>query len=328
MVCNTLIKCKLMKKAPCPGMPVEAAELPGYMLLEETGRGSTGTVYKAIERHTGRLAAVKIPQLPATLNQADAAAVKLRFKREAWFGRRLAHPHISRMLDKGWLKDGRPWIVFEYLEGHTLKTLIQTERNLEPVLAGTIMGQVLEALTWAHRNQVIHCDLKPQNIMVCQEDTGPSVRLLDFGSGLLHYGRMPWKEDAFFAGTPSYAPPELIRGERPGPASDLYAWGLILLECITGHPVMRGRSVAAVHKRHLSRREIAIPSFLWNHPLRNLLKDVLRKDMFYRAADAGSLLRRYNTIDFGAIARSPLPADAGHFPDTDVQTTRISPPRS
>src|SRR5262249_33435761 len=149
----------------------------------------------------------------------------------------LSHPHIVRLIDSGEFAGGLLYVVFEYIPGTTLRQVLQVEHKLEPREAVHLMIQVLDGLGCAHDKGVVHRDLKPENIMVTRTGLRRNATVLDFGLGgfcaatpLAQSVRLT--ETSVIMGTPSYAAPEQLRGEPPTPRSDLYSWGLTLLECL------------------------------------------------------------------------------------------------
>src|SRR2546427_7454086 len=191
----------------------------------------------------------------------------------------LSHPHIVRLIDSGESEDGTLYTVFEYVPGATLREVLATEGSLGWGLARHLMTQVLDALACAHARGVVHRDLKPENIMVTQTGAQRNALVLDFGLGGLARAVEDWSLPRLTAtrellGTPAYAAPEQLRGEPVSTRSDLYAWGLILLECLTGELALRGQSVHEVIVKQLSPQPLPIPPSLRNGRVRRLLHRV------------------------------------------------------
>ena len=301
-----------------------------YDLLEELGRGSFGTVFKAVQRSTGQLVAIKAQLADQTTNgDADPTSLR-RFDREARLCAALNHPNIVRILDQG-RRGAQVFIVFELVPGETLADLLARRGALPVTEAVSLMSQVLEALDGAHGQGVVHRDLKPENIMVISTGTQRHVKVLDFGIGAFtaavggNATSLTSSHDTL--GTPSYCAPEQLRGEPATSRSDLYSWGLVLLECLTGRRVMDGATVAQVFYRQLSAREIPLPAPLATHPLGDILRRVLAKVPRERASDARKLwgdLRRINTADLVGDLGAGLSAASNGTATVPIEAPRAS----
>ncbi|MBV8251870.1 MAG: protein kinase [Chitinophaga sp.] len=271
-----------------------------YHLLECTGEGATCHVYKARQQHTGQLVALKV--LKRSLLHSQQLSP---FEREAKVCRGISHPYIVKLLDKGLTTDGIPFVAFEFLEGHTLKQQLLRNGALSIHDTRVFMGQLLDALCCAHTNGIAHRDLKPENIIILRRDVFPHIKILDFGISAFVQDVM---QHADTMGTPAYCAPEQLRGEPPSTKADLYAWGLILIECLTGYPAVCGNSIADIYDQQLSPEVIGIPAFLKDHPLYELLNTVLVKQVTERIGDAHTLFRRFRELDF-SIPLKPVTAD-------------------
>jgi TOMM system kinase/cyclase fusion protein len=266
--------------------------ISGYRIIELLGEGAFGRVHKAIQITTNQPVAIKIVKPQNTQQVA-------RFEREVQICAEISHPYIVKLLDKGYTSDNIPFVVFEYISGTTLKKHILEKGMLTISETKELMGQILDALSCAHDRGIVHRDLKPENIMITRTGTRSYVKILDFGIGAF---TQEYVTDT--AGTPAYAAPEQLRGETPTTKSDLYAWGLLLIECLTGQPAIRGKSVADIYYQQLSSTSIAVPSFISDHPLHELLLRVLDKKVETRIADAHTLFHDYNNIDFSSLKTS------------------------
>src|SRR5690606_15504438 len=248
-----------------------------------------------------------------------------RFHRETALCASLNHPHLVQLLDKGEL-GGLVFGVFEYVPGETLKQRIAREGALSAVETGQIMMEVLDALDCAHQAGIVHRDLKPDNVMITTTGLVPHAKVLDFGISTL----VPQARDHAYAdltltqeflGTPAYCAPEQLRGEPPTVKSDLYAWGLMFLECLTGAPVMQGASAAEVYHKQLSAHEISLPPEILNHPVASILRRALRKNPADRSESARALLQELRQIrldDLVGTVRGALPANAEAMATTVV----------
>ncbi len=278
---------------------LRAALGDGYEPLELLGQGTYGAVFRATQTRTGQVVAIKVQRLSADLSLEQRAARVARFERETRLCATLNHPNIVRIIDTGRADDGL-YMVFELVPGETLTELLARRRALPPAEAVELLGQVLEALETAHGQGIVHRDLKPENIMVVTGGGLPYVKVLDFGIGAYvtdaGAGLPTLTRSHEFVGTPSYSAPEQLRGEPATPRSDIYAWGLVLLECLTGRRLMDGATVAQVFYKQLSPEEVPLPASVVMHPLGALLRRALAKQSRERASSAGRLARELREL--------------------------------
>jgi serine/threonine protein kinase len=189
------------------------------------GRGGMACIYKAKDLVTGQAVAVKIPHQEFESDPAWFA----RFQREAEIGQKLNHPNILRFLDVG--KHSRPYIVMEYLEGKTLDKMMSKIRPLPISDAVQIARQVCGALAHMHEQKIMHRDLKPQNIMICNDG---SLRIMDFGiAKSIDMRRITFAGFSPAMGTPDYMAPEQVQGKRGDERTDIYSLGAVLYEMAT-----------------------------------------------------------------------------------------------
>jgi len=278
-----------------------------YQIEGPIGEGGYGTVYKAKQFSTGQTVALKKLKAREDIDEATKAKQIARFERETRLVAELNHPHIVQLLDKGMDAQGLPYAVFEYVEGETLKQYLVNQGSLSASEMAPLMSQLLDALVTAHEAGIVHRDLKPQNIMVTQTGAKPYVKILDFGIAAFtqefrtaDYRTLTFTKDV--VGTPTYSAPEQLRGESPSGKSDLYAWGLILLECLTGVPIMDGESVGQVFQKQLAPTPVPLPPVLLDHPLGLLMRRVLEKNPRNRVADAQRLLKEFEAINFQTLS--------------------------
>lgn len=278
-----------------------AQELNGYQLLELLGVGGAGSVYMAKQVSTGQLVALKRLHANPKQDAFQRQRYVARFERETQLCALLHHPNIVRLLDQGQSSEHELFAVFEFVPGSNLKDWLLSKGPMSPQNALHVMTQVLDALACAHAMGIIHRDLKPQNIMLSPIGTGLHAKVLDFGIATLmpraHASEPDQKSLVQEAiGTPSYSAPEQLRGEAASPGTDLYAWGLLLLECLTGKAVVQGATLAEIFHKQLSAQEITLPPALEHHPLGIVLHRVLQKNNRERASDAQALLKQLQMI--------------------------------
>jgi eukaryotic-like serine/threonine-protein kinase len=216
-------------------MPLDP--LGRYEILEELGRGAMGVVYKARDPLIDRTVAIKSVDLDTSVEEADA--FERRFYREAKSAGRLNHLNIVTIHDVGRSGDSA-YIAMEFLEGRSLREIIDSGVVLPQDQIADIAAQVADGLECAHRNGVVHRDIKPANIMLL--DTG-TVKITDFGIALLPKGS---RTVAGVFGSPKYISPEQVVGKEADGRSDIFALGAVLYELLTGSPAFTASDLDAV----------------------------------------------------------------------------------
>ncbi len=201
----------------------------GYEILRELGRGGMGVVYLARQAELDRLVALKM-----ILSGSHAGAEELlRFRSEAVSVARLRHPNIVQVYGVG-EHEGRPYVSLEFVEGGALDVRLR-QGPLPPLEAAALVATLARAMNHAHKQGVIHRDLKPANVLLALDGT---PKITDFGLAKQLTDSALKTGTGAIMGTPSYMPPEQATGKSSemGPASDVYALGAILYECLTGRP--------------------------------------------------------------------------------------------
>ncbi|KZN64846.1 hypothetical protein N473_13715 [Pseudoalteromonas luteoviolacea CPMOR-1] len=265
----------------------DSFESSHYKLLSKIGEGGFGKVFKAKQNSTGQYVAIKFLAIEPHCEEQKKQRYIERFKRETSLSSQLQHPNIVRLLDQGQVNDDLLYGVFEFVEGRSLREHLLLEGPFSAPEATDIMSQVLDALIHAHSKGIVHRDIKPANIMLSKTGAKLHAKILDFGIGTLtHDSRQADFRTLTLTqetlGTPSYSAPEQLRGEPATTKTDLYVWGLVYLECLTGAPAMNGTSVASIYHKQLSDAHIPMPSALLGHPLSGLLRRVLNKSAIER----------------------------------------------
>ena len=262
-----------------------------YEIQEKVGGGGMALVYRAHDIFLNRTVAVKLLRSQFVEDEEFLR----RFRREAQSAARLTHPNVVNVYDVG-QEGSSHYIVMEFVEGPTLKELVREKGPLPPRLAAKIAYQISEALDHAHRNQVVHRDIKPHNILVMPSGT---VKVTDFGiaravtdTTLTNTGNI--------IGSVHYFSPEQARGGFTGEKSDLYSLGVVLYEMLTGTVPFKGDSPFSVAIKHLQEDVVppgdlrpGIPDDLGRVVMKALEKDSLKR---YRSAaemkqDLGRVLK-------------------------------------
>ncbi len=230
-----------------------AADLSGgqpfgpYHIAGTAGAGGMGVVYRAEQRSLARVVALKVirPDI------AQSGDYRSRFLREARLAAAVDHPHVVSVFDVG-EQAGRLYLTMQWVDGQDLRTLLDRQRRLDPdrtVLIGTQLAGALQAV---HQAGLVHRDVKPSNVLMRDLGGRDHAYLTDFG-----IAKMPGAQDdltrtGWSVGTPGYLSPEQIRGQRPGPHSDLYALACVLFEALTGRRPFGGENDMVMQWAHLS----------------------------------------------------------------------------
>jgi eukaryotic-like serine/threonine-protein kinase len=213
-----------------------------YRIDQKIGSGGMSSVYQAFDPMLERWVAIKLMHRDIS---SDPDQLE-RFRREARAVARLNHPHVVTVIDAG-EDDGAPFIVFEYVEGETLKERIKRQGRLPVSEAVAYAIEIGRALECAHMHRLVHRDVKPQNVLI---DPDGRAKVTDFGiarsleaHGLTATGRV--------LGTTDYVSPEQALGHEVTPQSDIYSLGVVLYEMLTGEPPFRAESQLAVAMKHV-----------------------------------------------------------------------------
>src|SRR5450432_1248004 len=225
--------------------PLQATPLPQrYEMLGELGRGGMGIVSKVRDRETGEVLALKVlkPEIAANPQILE------RFKNELLLAHKITHRHVARLYEFHRAGD-TVYLSMEFVEGETLRSLLQREGRLEIGRAIEFARQLADGLGEAHRQSIVHRDLKPENIMI-----GPDgeLKVMDFGIS------RSYAEDATVTGsvvgTPAYMAPEQAEGKTLDHRTDIYAFGLVLYEMFTGEAAFHGDTAVTVALKQIRER--------------------------------------------------------------------------
>ena len=260
-----------------------------YKILEVIGGGGMSNVYLAHDMILDRDVAMKILHY----NFSDEQEMNRRFQREALSATSLTHPNIVSIYDVG--EDGdMHYLVMEYVKGQTLKQYIQKYAPLSPTKCVNIMKQLTSAIAHAHQNQIIHRDIKPQNILM---DESENVKITDFGIAMA-------LEDTSFTrtnsvlGTVHYLSPEQARGGTATKKSDIYSLGIVLYELLTGELPFSGESAVAIALKHLQSETPSVKSIVPSIPqsLENVVLKATAKDPNHRYSSVEEMREDLETV--------------------------------
>ncbi|MAS34336.1 MAG: hypothetical protein CL610_10035 [Anaerolineaceae bacterium] len=273
-----------------------------YRLVAQQGSGGMAVIYKSVDQYLGRTVAVKVLRPSLTTDPSFIA----RFRNEARSVANLSHPNIVTVHDVG--SDGQThYIVMEYIEGQDLKKIIRREGVLSVNLAVDLAIQICAGIGFAHRAGIVHADVKPQNILVTEDYR---VKVTDFGiAQALTDTQTNQRQDVVW-GSPHYFAPEQARGEKPTPASDVYAIGIVLFEMLCGHLPYAGASQQDLAIAHLRERVPLVTELNPAVPdnLAKIVYKVMSKEPAarYRMADQlGHILRSYRDRSRAMTSSTP-----------------------
>ena len=324
-------ECKLKSNSPvCPKCGAATVTLDEYMKLNQdpdkivgkvlmgkykvirlVGIGGMGNVYEVNHELFNKRLAIKVIKAEMLHNEEAIS----RFKREAMLAAKLDHPNIVKVYDYGATDTGQHFILMEFVEGVTLRQLLKKEKRIEPYRAAVIALQIAKALDYAHRQGVVHRDLKPDNIFVRHLSGEDFVKVVDFGVAKLLTGdtTKTLTKDGYAPGTPEYMSPEqvLARPDIDGRA-DIYSLGVIMYEMITGIRPFRRDTPLASAVAHLKEDPPPfLPYIKENVPdaLEVLIFQMMNRNKFKRPKDAQEVINRIKAIQFSQGAAGTPSAD-------------------
>ena len=282
-----------------------------YRLTEQIGMGGMAIVYRAVDLRTGHNVAVKV--LRPEFNE-DSEFIS-RFQREAEAASKMTHHNIVNLLDVGMDGENR-YLVMEYVQGKTLKEVIQERGKLSAPLACQISIRILSALEHAHRNGIIHRDIKPQNILVHADG---HIKVADFGIARIANSSTLTKGDNVM-GSVHYFSPEQARGEGANATSDIYSTGIVLYEMLTGRVPYDGDNPVAVAMQHLHATPI---------PIQTLAPDVPPAvvHVCMKAMEKNPAMRYQSARDMASDLRAALEIrdDRQMYPEKELEIRQPKP---
>ena len=300
-----------------------------YQIVGELGRGSMGVVYRGFDPIIGRTVAIKT-MLPEGLSPQEFEEYKTRFQREAMAAGILAHPNIITVYDFG-EDNGVLYLAMEFLEGQSLEKIVQEQTILPIEAILPIYDQVCSALDHAHRNMVVHRDVKPANIMILHNGL---VKMTDFGIAKMM--AMGMTQAGQILGTPNYMSPEQVKGRQIDGRSDIFSLGVILYELVTGEKPFGGQNITTViykiiNENPIPPRELdaSIPAGLSYVISKALAKNV--DERYQTCRELAEDLRNYKNLGNAAVVQGaavlvekPAPVEIGEV--SQLMTAAAPPP--
>jgi len=285
-----------------------------YQLIEQIGAGGMAVIYKAQDLELARLVAVKVLR-PSLISDPEFL---MRFRREARAAANLSHPNIVTVHDVG--QDGRShYMVMEYAPGQDLKKLIQVRGALDVDTALAITIEICKGVGYAHRAGLVHCDVKPQNVLITGDKR---VKVTDFGIARALSAEQTQEMSNVVWGSPHYFSPEQAAGEPPTPASDVYSIGIVLFELLTARLPFSGKDYRELALAHLRQAPPSIRDINPSLPdeLDGIIRKVLSKEPSarYRTADQmGRILLNYREQGLQPTSQFIMPSSV--TPRQDIQ---------
>ncbi len=316
-----------MTKRAWLGMVHTTAQLMGrrYLLHEELGSGGMGSVYRATDRLTGQMVALKHvtvrQEQQHLLSRGDSSDYRLALAQEFKTLASLRHPNIISVLDYGFDESNQPYFTMELLEGG--QNILECGLSLDLRKQVSLLVQVLQALSYLHRRGIVHRDLKPDNVLVIDGD----VKVLDFGlAAAQEY--LKSTEDEHVAGTLAYLAPEMLQGSSASVASDLYAVGIILYQLIAKkHPFDVDTTTSLVHD--IVYTQPNIDTLGLDPRLSLVLARLLSKQPENRYPDARTLMEALadasdQPIQYETASTRESFLQAAHFVGREAEMERLS----
>ncbi|HUF27363.1 MAG TPA: protein kinase [Gemmatimonadaceae bacterium] len=261
-----------------------------YLILEQLGIGGMGRVYLAQHVRLPQRAAIKVLH-PSLSHDTDSLA---RFNREASNASQISHQHVARVYDFGETGTGLIYLAMEFVPGHTLATLLETEGPFEPRRAARLLRQMAQGLDAAHRLEIVHRDLKPDNILVMIDADGQEqVKVVDFGIAKAMTSETQGVTRAgLVLGTATYMSPEQVSGHVLDRRSDVYALGLVAFVMLTGKLPFQGETAEEAMIMRLTERPMSLddarPEMAWPAEVQDVIGRALARDPNERYPTAGA----------------------------------------
>lgn len=279
-------------------------KLGRYQIVSEVGKGAMGTVYKAIDPLIERTVAIKAINLD--LSKDELASFEERFYREAKSAGQLSHPNIVTIYDIG-ETDNVAYIAMEFLEGQSLRELLDSGAVLAIDRISRIAAQVAEGLAYAQKHGIVHRDIKPANIVITRSGV---VKITDFG--IAHMPSASRTQAGMVLGSPKYMSPEQVVGKTVDGRSDIFSLGVMLYEMLTGQSPFAGDNISTIMYRILNETPLNPSIVNARIPLAfdTIITKALAKrpeDRYQTAKEMARDLKNYPSLNAGALVRQIYP---------------------
>ena len=274
-----------------------------YQLLEKLGSGGMADVFRARDLMLDRIVAIKVLRKDYSSNPD----FQNYFRMEARSAANLSHPNIVTVHDFGFA-DNLLFIVMEFIPGKDLKQLIRERGRFSVATGIPLIIQACAGLGYAHRAGLVHCDVKPHNLLVSPDGR---LKVTDFGIARALATITPGERTDVVWGSPLYFAPEQAQGQPPSPASDVYSIGVVMYELLCGTPPFTASTSSELARLHISARPIPIREYIPDIPiaLEEIIMKVLSKEPSarYRTADQlGRVLLKFGTMPDPPTAPRPV----------------------
>ncbi len=286
-----------------------------YHITHRLARGGMATVYAAVDTRLTRTVALKVMHV----GLGDDAEFARKFDREARAAARLSHPNVVSVFDQG-TDAGRPYIVMEYVEGYTLRDVLNAEAPVPPQRALELIEPVLSALVCAHDAGLVHRDIKPENVLISQRG---QIKVADFGLAKAITSQTSTATQGLLIGTVSYLPPELVMSGRADARSDVYSAGVVLFELLTGRKPHTGETPIQVAYAHVHNDVPAPSAFPTAAPIPPYLDALVA-----RATARDATVRPHDAKVFLSLTRRVQAAVRHGLRDDPALTAELRGPRS
>ncbi len=289
-----------------------------YQLLERFGSGGIANVYRGRDTLLDRYVAIKVLRDDRERNPDFDE----QFRREARSVANLSHPNIVTVYDFG-IDNGQPFIVMELVPGTDLKSVLRKRGRYTVEEGIPLIVQACAGIGYAHRAGLVHCDVKPHNMLVTPDNR---LKVTDFGIARALATIPAGERSDVIWGSPQYFSPEQAAGHAPSPASDVYSLGVVLYEILTGTLPFTGSTAEELARLHLEAKPIPPSEYVPDipQPLEEIILKVLSKEPSarYRTADQlGRVLMRFG-------AQRNIPAPDGVLPTAYPEPPSAPPPAS
>jgi serine/threonine-protein kinase len=280
-----------------------------YKVMEVVGRGGMGVVYRVEHLRMGKVAAMKVLHRDLA---ADPDVIQ-RFEREAAAVSKLHHPHTVQVFDFG-TAQGALYLIMEYVRGLDLGSIISRDGPMPWQRAAPLLAQICGALAEAHELGIVHRDLKPENVLITRTGNGRDyAKVLDFGLAKLEQQRAPTTatDRQQIVGTPYFMSPEQIRGDDVDLRSDIYSFGAMMFEVLTGQHLFTGSTAVGVLTKHLTQDPDApsmrTPKLAIDPQVDAICKKALAKDPSARFQTAAELAERIEDVYSDTVGNATGP---------------------